>query len=168
MELSDQAPPPRGDVTLAWAKEALGGRVAVLAGRGAGGVGYGKESRYGSPAQVTEIRVDYPEVAVVTVRYPSQARPGAGVADLVREAIGYADIPDDLSGDEVEAWMTSPERDEAPVLEPSPETLVIGGTAYEGERWSARSGMYARVARLDGLVVVVTGKDIDRFDLAWA
>lgn len=168
MEFSDQTPPPSNGPSLEWAKEALDGRVAVIAGRRVGGVEFSKESRYGSPEQVSSIQIAYPGVTVMTVRHPSTSRPDVSIANLVHELTVFADIPDDLAGDEIEAWMLSRQGRPEPVLEASPAPLVIADEAFTCQRTSVNDGMNSKVAEIDGLVVIVAGKDIDRLELAWA
>ncbi|WP_157856223.1 hypothetical protein [Actinacidiphila yeochonensis] len=147
----------------------MAGRVAVLAGRPAGLLGQTSGSLNGSPEQVTAVRIEYPDAVVATVRHPSEIRPGLTIETLVDETVTqFEGAPDDVDGDSVEAWLPSRRRRGAPVLEASPEPLVIAGTPYDCLRMAPRDGMSARVATLDGLAVIVAGRDIDHLELSWA
>jgi hypothetical protein len=172
VEFSEKRP-PRPPLTLAWAKQALTGRIAVPSGRPTGLLGYTAGSLNGSPEEVFEIRVQYPDVTVATLRHPAVNRPDATPEELIADVMSQVEQPpDDITGDTIEAWLASQRSRPGPVVEPSPEPLVIADEPYACVRMLPRDGMSARLAVLDGegLAVIVAGHtaDVTAVALTWA
>jgi len=169
MEYSSTPPPERERRTVAWAKERLG-RVAALEGRPIGPFTIKTGSLNGSPERITAVELGYGDAKVKTIPHPVDVRPGLTLQNLSDEAVSLFDgPPEGIPGDELGPWLERERRRPLPRLEPSPEPLFIAGEARPCLRTSApHDGVTARLAELDGLVVVLAGRAVDGLRLAWA
>ncbi|MDH6139974.1 MULTISPECIES: hypothetical protein [Kitasatospora] len=167
MQFSHEDPPARPERTMAWAREELGSRIAVLASQPVGLIGYASGSLPDGLQETWEISVNYPELVVKTLRWPARTRPGVTVVDLLNEALtNFVGVPDDVMAGDLEGWLAfRAARPQAPA-DPVPEAVVIADAVHSGVQ-AVRDGVTARLVEFGGIAVIVVGAGLGMVGLTW-
>jgi hypothetical protein len=169
MQFSNEEPPPHQARTVAWARRALGRRIAVLANEPIGLIGYASDSLPDGAEETWEIHVRYPRVEVKTLRHPSSVRPGVTAADLLVDAVAsFSHVPDLVTEADVEEWLTAQATRPPVTVEDMPEAMLIDSTPYRGVQ-AERDGVTARLVQPEnGMAVIAVGESLGAVRLAWA
>ncbi|MCQ4040481.1 hypothetical protein ACFOSC_21210 [Streptantibioticus rubrisoli] len=169
MQFSNEEPPSHEVRTVAWARRALGRRIAVLANEPMGLIGYAAGSLPDGSEETWEIHVRYPRAEVKTLRHPSSVRPGVTTVDLLIDAVAsFSHVPDLVTEADVEEWLTAQATQPPVTVEDMPEAMRIDGTPYRGVQ-AERDDVTARLVQPeDGTAVVVVGESLGAVRLLWA